>query len=406
MIAGQMIAASRLRPRFVRVQCGHVTSVQGESPNLTVDTVVPYLIEEGLLSVAAIVSSDVEVIDASRRNQNLKIVRRSGPSHLLKQAGAGEATTRMTVDSEAAFYNLCQIDPDLADARAIIPKLHHWDEDRRVLLTELIDGKTFWAHYAAASTGPSESAAALGTAIGTIHRAFRRPSRQSLPWLAGLPTYPPWILLAHRPTPDMFARLSPANLQILRLIQMDKTLVTALDGLRRDWTADTIIHNDLKGDNLIVTTTAASDVGVHIVDWELLTVGDAAWDVGSVLHDFLCYWLQSVPLSGDLTPEEMLQGAQIPLAELHPALRALWNAYRTAAEIEAGGLGSFLLRSVRLSAARMVQGAYELSLSAQNPTNVAYGMLQLALNILADPRDASLHLFGLAVPWRKPAYGA
>ncbi|TCM33821.1 phosphotransferase family enzyme [Kribbella sp. VKM Ac-2568] len=204
----------------------------------------------------------------------------------------------------------------------------------------------------------------------------------------------------------MFARLSPANLQVLKLIQIDRTMVTALDGLRRDWTADTIIHNDLKGDNLLVTTTADGGVGVHIVDWELISVGDAAWDVGSVFRDFLDYWLLSVPLSGDLTPEEMLQGAQIPLAKLHPAIRAFWNAYRAAAEMEASVLNSFLLRSVRLSAARMVQGAYELSLSTQNPPNVAYGMLQLALNILSDPRDASLHLFGLPLPWRKPSYGA
>lgn len=383
-----------------------MTSVQGESPNLTVDTVVPYLIEQGVLSVSAIVAGDLEVIDAGRRNQNLKIVRRSGPSHMLKQAGAGESTTAVTVHSEAAFYNQCQTDPDLADTRVIIPKLHHWDENRHLLLTELIDGQTFWAHYAAASTLPSEPAAALGTAIGTIHRVFRQPSSRSLPWLAGLPTYPPWILLAHRPTPAMFARLSPANLQVLRLVQMDQTMVTALDSLRKDWTADTIIHNDLKGDNLIVTTAADGGVGVHIVDWELINVGDAAWDVGSVLRDFLDYWLLSVPLSGDLTPEEMLQGAQIPLSKLHPAIRAFWNAYRAAAEIEASLLSSFLLRSVRLSAARMVQGAYELSLSAQHPPNVAYGMLQLAINILADPRDASLHLFGLPVPWTKPDYGA
>ncbi|WP_158294237.1 phosphotransferase family protein [Kribbella sp. VKM Ac-2568] len=383
-----------------------MTSVRGESSNLTVDTVVSYLIEQGVLSVAAIVASDVEVIDVGRRNQNLKIVRRSGPSHLLKQAGAGESTTERTVHSEAAFYNQCQIDPDLTDVRAVIPKLHHWDADRSLLLTELIDGQTLWAHYAAASTLPSESAAALGTAIGTIHRTFRQPSSHSLPWIAGLPTYPPWVLLAHRPTPDMFARLSPANLQVLKLIQIDRTMVTALDGLRRDWTADTIIHNDLKGDNLLVTTTADGGVGVHIVDWELISVGDAAWDVGSVFRDFLDYWLLSVPLSGDLTPEEMLQGAQIPLAKLHPAIRAFWNAYRAAAEMEASVLNSFLLRSVRLSAARMVQGAYELSLSTQNPPNVAYGMLQLALNILSDPRDASLHLFGLPLPWRKPSYGA
>jgi len=33
-------------------------------------------------------------------------------------------------------------------------------------------------------------------------------------------------------------------------------------------------------------------------------------------------------------------------------------------------------------------------------------MLQLAANILADPREASLHLFGIPAPWRTPSYAA
>jgi hypothetical protein len=45
----------------------------------------------------------------------------------------------------------------------------------------------------------------------------------------------------------------------------------------------------------------------------------------------------------------------------------------------------------------MAQGAYELSLRERQPSNYAYGMLQIAINILADPRDASLQLFGLSV---------
>jgi hypothetical protein len=251
----------------------------------------------------------------------------------------------------------------------------------------------------AAPEFPSESAAPLGTAVGRVHWAFQRKgcASEMHPWIAELPADPPWVLLAHRPTPDVFARLSPANRQVLQLIQKEPTMVAALESLRIEWKADTIVHNDLKGDNVIVTPTDDGRVGIHIVDWELVQVGDAAWDVGSVLRDFLDYWLLCVPLSGDLTPEEMLEGARIPLKNLHPAVRAFWSAYHTAAHLDTSELGPFLLRSIRLAAARMAQGAYELSLRAQQPSNYAYGMLQLAINILADPRDASLQLFGLPV---------
>jgi Ser/Thr protein kinase RdoA (MazF antagonist) len=375
--------------------------------NLTVDTAVPYLIERNLVSAAAIVEGDLEVIDAGRRNQNLKIVRRRGPSYLIKQPGEGERATEATIRCEASFYNHCQLDPNASDVRSLLPCLHGWDEERSLLVLELVDGRPLWTHYAATSASefPSDSAAPLGEALGTFHRVFRERSSLSDEW-AGLPMAPPWILFVHRPTPEIFARLSPANLQVLKLLQKNRPLAASLDSLRTEWTADTLIHNDIKGDNVLVTTRDDEGVRVRIVDWELMQIGDAAWDVGSIFRDFLDYWLLSVPLSGDMTPEQMLEGAQFPLAKLHPAARAFWQAYGASVRMDAETAGPFLLRSLRFAAARMAQGAYELSSSVHYPSNYAVAMLQLAANILADAREASLHLFGIPAPWRKPGHAS
>jgi aminoglycoside phosphotransferase (APT) family kinase protein len=144
---------------------------------------------------------------------------------------------------------------------------------------------------------------------------------------------PPWILSAHRPSPEVFSRLSPAHVQLLSLLQKETALVSGLDRLRNEWTPDTLIHNDLKGDNVLVVLDAEGGPSVRIVDWELVQLGDAAWDVGAVFRDFLDYWLMSVPLSGDLSPEEMLDAAEIPLARLHPAARAFWSGYCAAAGV-------------------------------------------------------------------------
>lgn len=377
-------------------------------PNLTVDTAVPYLVARDLVSVASIVDGDLEVVDVGRRNQNLKVVCKAGPSYLVKQPGEGEHATEETVRCEATFYRHCQAEHDAADLRGIVPELRRWDEDRCLLVLDLIDGRPLWSHYAATSAPgfSADSSAPLGHALGTLHRVFRLRSAQPRGWLAGLHRAPPWILFAHRPTPEILARLSPANRRVLTLVQRDRPLSTGLDGLRDEWTPDTLIHTDIKGDNVLVATRADGEVLVHLVDWELVQIGDAAWDVGTVLRDFLDYWLLSVPLSGDLTPEQMLEGAQVPLAKLHPATRAFWTAYRGAARLDADDHGSFLLRSVRFAGARLAQGAYDLSASAHQPSNRAVAMLQLAANILADPREAALHLFGIPVPWRRPGHGS
>lgn len=371
--------------------------------NLTVDTVVPYLIARELVSARTVVEGDLEVIDAGRRNQNLKIVRRQGPGYLIKQPGEGERTTAATLRCEAWFYDLCQRAPYSATMQRLLPVRQGWDEDRGLLILELIDGRPLWAHYEAtpAPDFPADAAAPLGEALGTLHRTFRAPD----PAMAGLAMNPPWILFAHRPTPELYAASSPANLQWLKLLQRNRAVAAGLDELRKEWRAETLIHNDLKGDNVLVTG-ADGGIRVRIIDWELIQIGDPAWDVGAVLRDFLGYWLLSVPLSGDLEPRQMLERAEIPLARLHPAIRAFWQSYRAAAEIGSDPAEDILLRSLRYAAARLAQGSYELSVNQREASNLAIAMLQLAANILEDPREASLHLFGIPLRWRRPTHAA
>jgi hypothetical protein len=375
-------------------------------PNLTVDTVVPFLIEQGLISVAVIVEGDLEVVDAGRRNQNLKVVRRRGRSYLIKQPGEGERGTHLTLRAEAAFYQHCHVEPGVADMRAVLPEFHGCDPDRGILMMELVEGRPLWGHYThvPAVEFLAESAGPLGEAVGTIHRAFRAPEARATEWMRSLYAGPPWFFGMHRPTPDIFAALSPANLRVLKVLQQSKPIASGLDALCAEWSPDTLVHNDLKGDNVLVSTADGSRPRVRIVDWEMLQFGDAAWDVGAMFREFLGYWLLSVPLSADLAPEQMLERCTWPLTLLHPAARAFWQAYRASACLETDA-GAFLLRSLRYAAARLAQGAYELSLTQQHASNLAMAMLQLAANILTDPREASLHLFGIPVPWQ-PAYAA
>jgi hypothetical protein len=372
-----------------------------EEGNLTVDTVVPYLIEQGLVSVDAIVEGDLEVVDAGRRNQNLKVVRRRGPSYLIKQPGEGERGTLMTLRVEAAFYRHCHLDPGVDDMRPLLPGLHKCDAERGTLTIELIDGRPIWGRYTQVPSAEflAQFAEPLGQAIGTMHRVFREPAARATEWMSGLYAGPPWFFGMHRPTPDIFAALSPANLHVLRVVQRSAPIASAIDELTAEWSPDTLIHNDLKGDNVLVSGEGTRS-RVRVVDWEMLQFGDSAWDVGCMFRDFLGYWLLSVPLTSDLTPEQMLERCTWPLSLLHPAARAFWQAYRTSSQLDADASGAFLLRSMRYAAARLAQGAYELSLTQQQAPNVAMAMLQLAANILTDPREASLHLFGIPAPWR------
>lgn len=369
--------------------------------SLTVDTATPYLLANGLVDAAAIVGGDLEIRDVGRRNQSLKVIRRKGEGYLIKQPGEGEWATRATLRQEASFYHQVWSDEAATALRVHLPAFRGWDESRCLMTLELVDGRPLWEYYATASDAafPADAAAPLGEALGALHRLFREPTHAAA---AGPDASMPWILAAHQPAPETFARLSPANLRLLVLIQQDAALADGLEALRRSWRPDTMVHNDLKGDNILVRTID-DRTQIYLIDWELIQRGEAAWDVGAIFRDFLTYWLLAVPLSADLAPQAMLDQALLPMAELRPALRAFWRAYLGAAGIAGAAAGAVLLRAVEFAAARMVQAAYELSLAQAQPSNLALALLQLAANILAAPREASLHLLGIPIPWQGSA---
>lgn len=367
---------------------------------LTVDSATPYLVSRGLVAVASIVEGDYVVIDSARRNRNLKVVCEGAPSYLIKQPDRNEPGSEQTIRLEAGFYELCRTWERAAGMQAVVPRLFAFYPDDDVLVIELLrDAVPLWQHYAAADAEhfPIGVAAALGRALGVFHTAFRGCSPGDHRWLAGLGAHAPWILWVHKPGPDILERISPANLQTLKILQKEPRLSSRLDDLRRRWRVESLVHNDVKGENVLVRAGdgEASGPDVRIVDWELVQFGDPAWDVGAVFHDFLLFWIASMPLSATRTPEQMLEEAQYPLTAMQPAIRACWREYRRTCALGADDAAGLLSRAVGYAAARLIQSAYERAHGAVALPNQSVMSLQLAANILADPDAALLHLLGI-----------
>jgi Phosphotransferase enzyme family len=352
--------------------------------------VVPYLLRRKLVHPSAVVGCDLLVTDASRRNHNFRVVSERGPSYLLKQ-GVGHGGAR-TIGHEAATYRLLREDPRLHVMKRYLPACHGYDSDRGVITLELLrHAESLRDYHVRRRCFPTSLAKQLGDCLGVLHR---EPQAETDPEGAKGPA---WALSLHHPDVSVFRDVSAANLQLIKLVQGADEFCRLLDELRAVWADDAFIHGDVKADNVIAFApgTSRRKSRLALVDWETAGRGDACWDVGSVFGEYLATWLLSMPITGEAPPERFVELARYPLEAIQPAIRAFWHAYVRRMGFDASTSHRRLTRSVRYGAARLIQTCYESSQTETHLMGTTRCMLQLSLNVLQRPLEASVHLLGI-----------
>ncbi|HEX8353231.1 MAG TPA: hypothetical protein VF611_10045 [Pyrinomonadaceae bacterium] len=393
------------------------------------ENITHYLLGRGLLSFDSVVDGDLLVVEASSRNRNFKVIRRDRPGYFLKQVKTFEPQNVETLGYESACYWLSQNDPDFEPLAALMPRYCDSDPVRHALVIELLpEGGTLRDYHQQLGAFPVEVGVRLGRILGTYQREMGRRLREGAKSNA-FARRVPWILSLHEMNQNLFGQLSAANTQILNIVQGYPDFQQTLDGLRRGWRFDSLIHGDIKWDNLHVTVgenagavpdaggeaaceggegavkaegrEAAAGAGgaekmsLRLVDWELADFGDACWDAGAVFQSYLSFWVFSMPAMPGVPAEQLVSSAQHPVEKMQPAIRAFWKTYVDERGLGAAEAREALERSVSYSAARMIQTAYEYMFHAPQITTSALYLLQLSLNILKSPREATASLLAL-----------
>lgn len=365
---------------------------------LDLDRAVPVLLAEGLLEVAAVVDGDFRLQAASRRHVSFRCERRLGSGYLIKQADPNLEDGPETLATEADFYALCNVEPRLCELGRHLPRIHSWNPEAQRLITELLaDYRTLWQSRGS-ELDPAEleeSVSALAAVLALLHRTFRDPDLAANPRLAQLSVKAPSILALPRPGIQLLRHLSAGQRQLLGVVQSEAWPSASLDRLRREWRPETLIHGDIRADNVLVPRIAGVEPRLVLVDWELVQWGDPAWDLAGALQDLLGFWIRSLPGTPGLSPEERAARAETPLPRVQPLFRALRDAYREAAEISEAEVEALLSRAVELSAARLLQTVYEYGAGQDALPDSAVLALQIATNVLRDPAGATVHLYGL-----------
>lgn len=355
---------------------------------------IHYLLEQNILSFDSVVDGDVVVSDTSSRNQNYKVIRRENPGLFIKQASSMQQQAPMTLNREATFYQVVSSDDTFASLREYLPVFYSFDKEKWLLVVELFtDSLNLRQYHNALHSFPLSVGRLLGRALACCHAVKELPPPlQNV--LSGTGHFP-WVLSAdyHRQTAR--TSINPAAAELLDIISQYEEFDELLGELRQDWNPRCLTHGDIKWDNCIAPPTQKDDIEtLKIIDWETFAYGDPGWDVGSVFHAYLSYWVWSMS-AGQTDTANLIQSARYPIEAMQPAIRAFWDTYCTELGLDASSRHELLIHSNRYSGARLIQTAYESMYGASQLNEQTIYLIQLSVNILTDPQEAAEVLLGI-----------
>jgi hypothetical protein len=200
--------------------------------------------------------------------------------------------------------------------------------------------------------------------MGCFHRAMRDEKHQTL-----FPAEIPWQFSMHETDAADLHGESEARRELVRAVAKYSDFGPALDQLRSEWRADTVIQGDWKLENILVPQERDR---MRLVDWEFASWGDPLWDLATLLQSYWNFWV--------------LWPSQYRIADIQPALRSVVEGYEQ----------PDVAKAIRFAGVRMLQTAFEHLDKAEQMTANAVRLMQASLNILTRPEWAAEQILGVS----------
>lgn len=361
---------------------------------------IELLQRHALLTPAEVLDQALQITRVDRRNENYRIQIVGARDLFVKRGHATASTGSMA--REAAVYELLaapQVQRQVG--RYLIRYLGHDAAARVVMVEGVPQAEDLLAYHLRTGRLSERLASELGLALGRLHRATRSPATASRAVRCidkAMDEARPWVFDLPRPGLPLLREASAVNLKLLRILQSNATFDRELEALASEWRSESLIHGDMKLENCLTYPLGGRRArGLKLVDWEHGGLGDACWDVACVLGSYLVLWVSSIPMPDPATPHLLAGAARFPLNRIQRVLRGFVASYARAAELDPGALPGWLHKTVRITAAHLIQAAYEHGACTNELTAPVLALIQMALNILEQPQRATRDLLGLEV---------
>ncbi|GAB1538252.1 hypothetical protein NUACC21_09100 [Scytonema sp. NUACC21] len=373
--------------------------------SLSSHNVIQYLQEAGLCSSEEGVSADSELPQSSKKNSNLLVTLRGNRKLLVKQERhLHNNETPHEFFNEWLFHQLLERFPTLGSISAIASLVVHFDAKKSILvrnyLKEYLDVASI---YQKNLSFPREIASAIGTCVGTLHRAtFNRQEYRDFMATAPEGQY---RYQFYNPAqgigsigPEIVGTVPTNALKFYALYQRYEILEGAIAELSYEWKPCCLTHNELKLDNILVHSKwdRLDNCLVRLIDWEACSWGDPAFDLGNLLASYLAIGLESLVEDPTLELEEALHLATVPLETLQPSILALTQAYLDTFSTILEYRSDFLFRTIQFAGLVLLHRIEDNIKQHKYFDNSGISMFQVAKSLLTKPQESVITIFGLS----------
>jgi tRNA A-37 threonylcarbamoyl transferase component Bud32 len=344
------------------------------------------LIQRGLLDPAAITRGEFAVEEVEFHNRGFRIYRPAEEPLYVKQLREFDQPNVSCLKREAAFVAAAAETDSVPWLSSRIPSFVDFDARHHAVTVELLsETENLHETMERVVAIPESVSRGLGQLIGAFH------SQECDELLASIsrelcPGKPPWILSFH--LDQGRGSLSPANDQLLALLQRDEVFTSNLDELRSSWRPESLMHGDLKWNNVLIREKE-SVPDWYVIDWEMVDRGDPRWDLGTLIQCWWYFWILSTPLEQLSNLDDLLTRRYSAFDETKGSLDVLWAGYLSAVGISDSSVHQTLHLVARFAAARMLQTVYELLQHEESLSLSAQVMIEMSRRILETPESLS-----------------
>lgn len=380
---------------------------------LSSDNVFDYLVQHKLCKSED--RLDVRITAKEYKNFNLLVNLRDNRSLFVKQErNVAKGSHQNDLWPEWRIHEFVRHFPELRSLRALTSEVLHFDPEHSILVLNYYENYSDFSNFYASHHNqlfPTAIATSLGTTLATLHRSTLASqvykdflTQSETPGAPAKVRTPKFLRGLERVGPGLFSRISTDGIEFWKLYQRYESLHQSMVDLCETFDPCCLTHNDLGLRNILLnlnwdlppTSTEDAVPLVRIIDWEFLSWGDPAYDLGMVLSGYLKIWLRSLVVSSAIDIQMALRLATTPLEKLQPSIIAILKNYMAHFPEILERHPNFLSRVMQFTGLVLIK-RMQGKLEQLDPfDNTSICTLQVAKALLCNPEQSVLNILGAA----------